>query len=112
MGVTLVIVTSINEELVGPFFAMQLTGVAQVNIKQPITIYISHRNPCLPGPGPSANASRKRDILKMHGPFIKVKLVITHVGGEIYIRQSIPVHITGGYTAAVIEILIHQHIGV
>ena len=51
-------------------------------------------------------------IPEPHPTLVEVKLVFTHVGGEVEIHQPVVVKITGGYPSPVVEVLIDQDVGI
>ena len=80
-----------------------------INIQQPISVYISHGNTRAPV-RITCHTGFFGNIFKFKISFIQVKLIVTFaVCSKINIRQSIIVDITNGNTATIVIIEVIQN---
>src|SRR6185437_283499 len=100
---TIFIQSLVDIEYISSFERIFIDGITDINIHEPIIIYINNRY----SPFPPAHSSNTCDIcyvFELKVPFIQIQFSGHHVTTKIYILQAIVIKITYANSTAVINI--------
>jgi len=93
----------IDVELVSPVTVLHVAGVAYIDIQPAVVIDVHKHGACAPH-AVLREARSGGDVLKFEISFIQVDPVLTHIGGEEDIRQTVVIEVADGYAAAIVEV--------
>ena len=111
-GDTTGVVSFVDEELVGSFGVGKGSGVAKVYIQQVISVDVHEADPCFPGTRTPGQTGNLRHFFKYEIAFVEVERIPAHIGSEAQVDQVVSVDVSRRHTAAIVEVFVHQDVGV
>jgi len=104
-------VVVIDEELTLWFLSVDITGIADEDIKPAIVVHIGHDHTG----APIVLGTETRfggNVFELPVAFIEEEFIWAHVGGEEYIGPAVIIDITDGGTAAVVKVAVAEDVEV
>jgi hypothetical protein len=87
-----------------------MARVADVDIEPAVAVDVGHDGAGAPH-AILAEAGFCGDIFEVEAAFVEIEFVLTHVGGEEDIGESVVVDVADGYAAAIVEVAEEEAVG-
>ena len=104
-------VALVDKQFVFLVVALDVAGVADVNIQPAVAIDVGHRHPGRPAPR-SRYAGRFGHVLELQIAPIEVEPVGQAIGAEVDIGQAVVINVADGYAAAIVIVAVAKYIEV
>ena len=102
-------VAVVDEEFVLAKGAVDVAGVADIDVEPAVGIYIGHGDTGAPDLC-SGHTCFFGDVFKNKIAFVEIEFVLVLVGGEVNIRQAVIVDVADGYAATVVEVAVGKYV--
>ena len=100
----------IDIQFIPPEFLRVIAGISEVKVEPAIGVDVDEVDAGIPAIGAAGHAGFFSDVFELQVAFIQIEFVWRHIAGKVQVGQAVVVDVSHGYSSAIVEIFIRQHI--